>query len=552
MRTTLTRLRTNNAGSALVMAVAFSAVFTIAGMGTMQLIRRGNDLHTRDLSVMKSYWANEAGIKLALRYLTRDSSNVTNAEPTDEEENASLSINGYTPAITIADAGTEKNIVVTTAAAGGLRNKTTIESQAEQMSYGRYGWFADDNTGGGMSGAYGEESCPWTDMIIHGDAHTNGVVYVGNTMSPKPHVTGRFTTSSQYSQSDSGMGGGDDYPAPFDRGISVQDWSLNSSSDDDAKRAWLETRFPDYNQISSDINTDGLEPQSISGGLPINNGGYDNVRIQFRGDGTVALMGCNGAVDPHDTTDPGWTTFASYTTNEIRTNHGGIIRHNDDLYVDGEVNGQVTVVSHKDIHIYDDITYSDVPPGEQPDPVHDDDILALVAADGSGDRQGVLLMQRAFKNNGGSPMNVYASVFAKNGGLMPEDFWNEGSHVDMKHNPWNIHGSGNRVIEDQRYDLNLFGSALVGKWWENADEGALTYQGGQDNNFPPSWVYKMGFKTEIWTDARYIEGGINPPGIPTMENTQVDQEIVDYWTSVTDQQMTPITISGPWENTVER
>jgi hypothetical protein len=118
----------------------------------------------------------------------------------------------------------------------------------------------------------------------------------------------------------------------------------------------------------------------------------------------------------------------------------------------------------------------------------------------------------------------------------------------MGDNPWHTGVSG---YADMRYDLDLYGSCLVGKWTDVADEGGLTFQGDAwgPNEDDKYWI---GFTNEIWTDARYIEGGINPPGIPTMENTQVDQEIVDYWTSVTDQQMTPITISGPWENTVER
>jgi len=59
---------TGDGGSALVIALVFSVVFTILGLSVITIVSNGSSLLRRDIEMTRAYWTNESALNIACRY----------------------------------------------------------------------------------------------------------------------------------------------------------------------------------------------------------------------------------------------------------------------------------------------------------------------------------------------------------------------------------------------------------------------------------------------------------------------------------------------------
>ena len=68
---TRTGMPTDQSGGVFLMSLVFATIFSIIAAGTVKLISYGSEAHGRDVETIRSYWANEAAMQVAYRYLSR-------------------------------------------------------------------------------------------------------------------------------------------------------------------------------------------------------------------------------------------------------------------------------------------------------------------------------------------------------------------------------------------------------------------------------------------------------------------------------------------------
>ena len=239
----------NKSGSALVLAVMFSAVFIIVGTGTMKLISRGNQLHTRDVQVIRSYWANESALRIALRYLTRETPHPDN-DIGNFNKPGFIEVNGYTPNIFIDHVSPgpgvhQYNVTVDTKVK--KINNTTSASKVTYGAFARYTYFQERD----------DPRSYWIGMVVNGNYHANQTYHIGPTMTNEIHVTGEATCAGTFD-------GSAYYPFPYNKGIKVVDLSswdgYQYTKLVEKDLEWFKDRIPEYYTVDP-IATKPLAPK---------------------------------------------------------------------------------------------------------------------------------------------------------------------------------------------------------------------------------------------------------------------------------------------------
>ncbi len=463
----------SNCGSALVFAVVFSAVFSIVGVGTISLISGGNQLHTRDVKIIKSYWANEGAMRVALRYLTRAASH----PPTIPDFNADsiIVINGYRPTVNIVASTSNSYDIKTTQTVDNMANTTTID-EASFNTFSRYTWF--------MQGPFFDQRgnpSRWHAAVIDGNFHSNDDIYLSSSMTDVQHVIppGEATCAGNYDE------GG--HPEEYGKGLIV---SGNKNLD------WFRSRIPKYSSVDP-ISTDGLAPEegAFDDGWNIEEKTSTNFQkylLELKVDGGVAkvnIYGSNSSSNDWEIVIMGKELSDVAPT----TLFGGVITSDAHIHVAGTLKGQLTIVSGAgmDVVIAGDILYDGVNAGEMPE-INDPNMLGLV----SGADIIVQGSYNLYKNKEGSDVddfpygdwgndetNIYASLFASEGYLKPSL------------SGWSNNGN----------DVNIYGSYLIDR------------QGG---TLPQYTIHAYG-------DPRYMQNIVSPPGIPDVKTD--DQEMLVHW-----------------------
>jgi len=451
-------------GSALITSLVMGVVFSIIGVTILRLATMGSDINSRTIETIRSYWANEGALRLALRALTLDPGE--NGKP--HLFNGTISfgteftLNGYTcggpsseTVINISPVCPtclSYNISVSTQMHGNsrLKNVNRIDSLSLK-SYPRYTFFEDTTA---------EDDLLWRNFIVDGDFHSNAFIHVAADCSDTAHVLGEATTAERNPVAPSA---GELYPSPYDLGIKV-------TVDDSAKEPWLKRRFPDYAHIG-EIETANLSPDEFSAAF-IQDGGADVIV-------PVAIFFQDGTISFYKKSSGGWTQF--YPT------VAPIMKVKADVYVWGHVTGQYTVVADmgKDIYLGGPITNG--PQG----------VLALVSGND-------IIVPKKFKissiyeydfseNN----TTISACLFMKHGGLRVADI-DAYTQVD---DPANLHS------------LTIHGCAMVRRdkekiWeFENGKYGGLNCFYRRDNRFyynelaPPGIPFPRALDEELTTTA---------------------------------------------------
>lgn len=474
----------NVSGSALISAVVFSVIFSIVGIGTISLISRGNQLHTRDVQVIESYWANEAMRRIALRFLTRvtvpPQNDITGFTVTTGTR-APFEINGLSPLTNITKNGKIYTITVSTQI--GPVTNTNSANGITFDTYAKFTWFE--------TGPYG--GTPWKGQIVHGNYHANENFLLAWNMTDEVHVDSQATCAGTFVRSPN------PYPDEYGKGIKV------SGGNPWRSYSWFNRRLPHYSSVDP-IETSSLSPDSgiLNSGFVIENTypGYNYYRavLDNSGNGRVSIYGRNSS-------SSNWSYRGRQYINTLNQSYNGVLSSSRDIYVEGVVENQLTIVSKDDIFIDGDITLDGVARGDMP-ALANPDMLGLVAGDD------IIISKHYLRESG--DLHVYAALFANKGKLKAEGY----KEYDSDESTWEANG---------RNELHLIGSSLV-------DKQCGTFRGTT-----------YGFRMHNWGDPRFMGNIAAPPGLPDVR--QKDNEMRDHWDEPFAMNF-PITVSS-WSNALQ-
>lgn len=512
----------SQSGSALILAVVFSATFLIVGTGTMKLISRGNQLHTRDVQVIRSYWANESALRIALRYLTRET-----PHPDEDIENFNktefINVNGYTPNIIIDHSSPGPGVHeygVTVNSKIKKINNTTSTSKVTYGAFARYTYFQErDNPG-----TY------WIGMVVDGNYHSNQTYHLGPTMTNEIHVTGEATCASTFD-------GSDYYPFPYNKGIKVVDLSSWDGTQYtnlvEKDLAWFKNRIPDYYSVDP-IDTKPLAPKEGAfdeGWIIEDNTSNPSAYTEYfikpyisgSGTGNVAIYGLKYS--------SGGSFYSYHLGNQsissILGSNNGVIKSSKPIHIAGTVKGQLTIVSDQDVYMAGHLLYDGTSQGSVPS-LTSQDICGVVSGDDiiiqsnyykyyswqSGSWKYLLGSGERVNWNGyNDEIDIYASLISKDGCIKPG--YSYSTSTD-----WGTNGQ-NR--------MNLYGSTLV-------DAQGGTFYTSSD------W----GFVMDFTGDPRFMQNIAAPPGLPDVRSD--DLEMINHW-KVSLAMSYPITVET-WNNKV--
>ncbi|MEO1022468.1 MAG: hypothetical protein AAFW89_07975 [Bacteroidota bacterium] len=211
---------------------------------------------------------------------------------------------------------------------------------------------------------------------------------------------------------------------------------------------------PDNFEISK------LQTNASSGGLRYNN------FIQ------VSLL--DTLVDIREWTGSNWGSATQY---DLRS-FNGIISSTRDVYIQGRLDGQLTVHSDDDIQIYGDITYAD-DPRVNPD---SDDILGLI-----GESE-VYVTSNAHSYNGSRDLEIHASIMA-----LSTSFEVSGYNSGSAKGELEILGG---IIQDTRGPVATFSGGVVQTGYTKDYQYDLRLQ----NMAPPFFPRESIFSVQFWKD----------------------------------------------------
>ena len=324
----------SSSGSALIASVVFAAVFSIIGIGTVGLIANGSNMLQRNVEVIRTYWANEGAIRLALRYISLLNDPGAINEPFDAMDG--FPINEYTPTTDISSNQISEDIYSYNVTAEATINNTNIINHSKCTgitipSLQKVTWFQI------RLGVW------WAQKIIYGDYHCNDYIRVRNNMSEEPHVTeitstsGRIHPNEQYDRPN--------YPGDYTLGIRRED-----SYNDNPEPGWFETRFPTYERIGE------IEVEEVSPDAPAFNNGYSIILDNSYDQAALKLDNQDVVISKHNSNNNQWEVIDTIAITDI-TN--GIIKFNKPTHVCGTLDGRLTVVTetNNDIILAGDILY---------------------------------------------------------------------------------------------------------------------------------------------------------------------------------------------------
>ncbi len=465
----------NNRGSVFVMAIVFAGIFSIIGVSTIALISRGNEMHARDVEVIRSYWANEGALRVAMRYLTRTDVFLDHDIANLNAGNI-IDLNGYTPNVHIDMTSTiyglrAYDIYVKAGINSNIDNNTVVDG-ITLSTYNRY--------------TYAQKSMDMlmSDMIIDGYLYSEEMLKLVQDLSNEVHVTEGVECASTFDGTPWG------YPDEYGTGLGVYSGgNLTTQS----SQEWFKKRLPYYKTV------DPLDMGPLAPSMGTFDDGYDldlldpgniytDFLIQLKSGGSGEVFGW--ALD----TATGMSTWVSIEEKAITSFDDGKIVTHKPVHVAGVLDGQLTIASYDNIYIAGNILYADtnIVPGNS------DDILALV----SDDTMMVRHDYSSYSSVGFPPeiaidwsvinhMEIYASLFAVNKSIMAEP--------SLQHDwepAW------------QRVHVNVFGSAMM------------------DLTVPTFYHQNQGYEGHYVGDIRFLENLITAPGIPFPR--YYDREMVDF------------------------
>jgi hypothetical protein len=479
----------NSIGSALVFALVFGAALSIMGIGALRLISGGSDMHKRDIEIIKSYWAAEGGLRVAMRYLAcvpaLPTADIPSFTPTSSPTGG-MAANGYTPIVSITlPPGTNKlySCKCSVSTSSGIKNVITCTNVAAS-NMARYTWFEKFTS-----------PTVWERMVVYGDFHTNGFIRCSDIMTAEAHVTGKTSTGSRVDPALTWDRV--NFPSAHRNGVMI--WNDNPTYTPTS--GWLETRLPNYS-FQSPIDTTSVEPSQFTSAMPgfyqVPTAGYDSVALRLN----------SANINIYRRNSGGWSLYTTITSNNR------VVKCDRPTYVGGTLDGKLTIVTDNvsdlnDIIIGNSITYANN------NLTTSDDVLALVSGDNieipGWVNNSYTGMTNAFKFNGGT---VNASLFMPFGKIWVKD--SAGTYENYY---------------TGLYNLDINGGVF------------LRESGG---TFVNTGVGPRGIMGKYYQDPRFVTNAAVAPGIPFARQQDPERTVgasVVYMSALS---------NGTWENRLSK
>ncbi len=500
----------NNSGSALVTAIVFTIIFSIVGISSISLISRGNQLHSRDIEVIKSYWANEGFIRIALRYLTTVPVRPKNIEnfTVKDENKGKFSINAITPTLSIV-IGSRSNYTITSISPVDNLNNITNVKNITYDYITKYSYF--------QQGPLIKNGKPilWGGAVFHGNYHSNETIVLSDRMSDKVHVTGEATGSSNHKG---------DYPEPYNKGLSVinpygneaKEGDKDADDGDEINLAWFKEKLPNYRSVDP-ISTENLVPENnaFDNGWTIEKissyNQYDSFKVVLSASYGVGKAYISGKKRHSD-----WKYLETKYVQNVLSDNDGIIKSNKPIKLQGTLKGQLSVVSTEDIIISDDILYDGVPEGTSPN-LNDGNTLGIVS------NKDIRISSSLCQNNT-NDIFIYGSLIAKNGCLRGSpDVGDYYYYKGKKYYYWDKSGFNKIMMHDSLLVHRQDGTGVSGR----------------------------GFQMHVYGDKRLMDNLLSPPGIPDIRSEDEEMRVHHNGNSENSLAFSfPINI-GLWSNSVK-
>lgn len=173
-----------------------------------------------------------------------------------------------------------------------------------------------------------------------------------------------------------------------------------------------------------------------------------------------------------------WSTPQTYNL----SNYNGVISSTKDIYVKGDVNGQVTVHSSEDIHIVGDLTYADDP---RTNP-NSSDLLGLISDNN------VVVDDGAETDHGTSDLTIDATIMALNS-FTVQDYQSGSSRGQL-----NIFGG---VVQNTRGAVGTFGTTYSGTTYTASGYSKFyRYDDRLMSRWPPGYPLIDSYSIVTWKE----------------------------------------------------
>jgi hypothetical protein len=338
------------AGYALASVMILLFVLGIIGMAFLSLAGGETRMSHRDMQSQRAFWLAEGGKERALRWMKNQSTPPIGDTP--------IYTNALGPQIAgFADRGTYSvTCVVDTSATwsetkafvldavGTVGNgQRRIRDRIRMVCFAQYAYFSDNEVGPG-----GEDIWFFTGDVLQGKIHSNGTIKIyGN-----PQFLGAVTSHSDHMEGNGGytVTGPGGWPVGGNNPTFAQGFQLNVPT------------------IALPTGTTDLKDAAQNhGGLYLANA--STIELGRRADGTVSA----GWLRYQNTSPPG-----AWGQAQISTLNSGVVYCNADTRVSGILDGELTIGSHRNIYIVDDIRYQASNATGTPNPGCND-LLGLVS-----------------------------------------------------------------------------------------------------------------------------------------------------------------------------
>ncbi len=273
-----------------------------------------------------------------------------------------------------------------------------------------------------------------TNDTIHGPTHTNGNFHV----SGSPVFTGKVTSPNNWrGNGNPEFLGGADFGA---------------------------------DRVTLPKNLSGLKSAANNGGLVLD----EQSKITFKDDGTFEVSrwlstGWYGGY---------WDSPDVYNLKDLN----GVISSNDKLYIEGIIDGQVTVHSEQNIFIEGDVTYATDPRNDS----SSDDLCGIIS------EKRVIVSKDAHSANGSNDLSIHASIMALGRSFTVENFAAGDPRGSLK-----ILGG---VIQETRGAVGSFYSGGVRPILKSGYQKLYTYDERLLSQWPPFFPVHEKYSLISWRE----------------------------------------------------
>lgn len=366
----LRRIGRGERGASLITVMALTAAVLLIGSALFIFGTAEHDLVTYQAEEAKAFYLAEAGLQRTKAYLTAEmnghppqypASGVFTAEALGDGEYTTTftSVGGSGPSFAGYD-------VVSIGEVNGVRSE--IHATIGKETFAKYLWFTDHSN-----------FFRWftTNDHLDGLVHCNNWIRINGDPWFGDKVTTTKATILMF---------------PWSRPTFVKGYDVSVDR----------IALPNRNEVRT-----SLRAAAASGGLHLRNLTGGQARYEI----VLARSGANGFLSHRSYTKQGPNYVYSSWVDVNLTTLNGLVWAEETVWLEGTLDGRLTIGSEGDICIRDDVLYLDSTPGSGPDPGCDD-MLGLVS-------RGNIIVSRTTPNN--SDCEIHAAMIALQSSFEAED-----------------------------------------------------------------------------------------------------------------------------------